>query len=85
MRSAMNIPAKVEDQRLIDFGKVALLVEVGGIGDDPPPGLLAVHVVEVVPTTKNALRADRLDQRHRIVSRRLALDVLADGAFIRLR
>ena len=71
-------------QRLIDFRKVALLVEVGGIGDDPPPGLLAVHVVEVVPTTKNALRADRLDQRHRIVSR-LALDVLADEAFIRLR
>jgi hypothetical protein len=56
-------------RRLIDFRKVALLVEVGGIGDDPPPGLLAVHVVEVVPTTKNALRADRLDQRHRIVSR----------------
>jgi hypothetical protein len=43
-----------------------------------------VHVVEVVPTTKNALRVDRLDQRHRIVSWRLALDVLADKAFIRL-
>ena len=74
----------MEVQRLFDLREVALLLEVGGVGDDPPPGLLPVHVVEVVPTTKNALRADRLNQRHRIVSRRLALDVLADEPVIRL-
>ena len=55
----------MEVQRLFDLREVALLLEVGGVGDDPPPGLLPVHVVEVVPTTKNALRADRLNQRHR--------------------
>ena len=58
-RSALHDPLK----------EVALLVEVDGVSDEPPPGLPPVHVVEVVPTTKNALRADRLDQRHRIVSR----------------
>ena len=60
-----------------------MLVEVDGVSDEPPPGLPPVHVVEVVPTTKDALRGDRLDQS-RIVGRRLALDVLADEAFIGL-
>jgi hypothetical protein len=53
----------MEDQCLFDFGQVALSVEVGGVGDDPP-GLSPVHVVEVVPTTKDALRGDRLYQRY---------------------
>ena len=71
-RSALHDPLK----------KVALLVQVDGVCDEPPPGLPQC-IIAVVPTTKDALRGDRLDQSA-IVGRRLALDVLADEAFIGL-
>ena len=43
-----------------------------------------VRVVDVVPTTKDALRGDRLDQLHRSLAGEVAVDVVAGEPFIRL-
>jgi len=40
--------ADMENERLVNLWEVALLVEVRRIGDDPPPSLRAMNVVEVV-------------------------------------
>lgn len=77
--------ADVENESLLDLGEVALLVEVGRVGDDPPTGLLAVNVVELVASTEDAPGTDCLDEGGLVVGGGLAVDVLADGSFVWFR
>lgn len=77
--------ADMEDESLFDLRKVALLVEVRRISDDPPARFRAVHVVEVVSSAKDALRSNCLNEGRLVVWRRLAVDVLANRPFFGLR
>jgi hypothetical protein len=59
--------AKVETERVIELRESLLVVQVCGVGDDPPPSLQRVDVIHQVRSPQDLLLTDALDERDAVL------------------